>query len=322
MKDRRNYLKLACVTELLYLIVILIYNLFFKEFNDEVLASLFFALISSFILIILYKESKKDLDYFKHNKLPVLFSGIWFFFEPIIPGVFCFLFLSSLKEKKKLKLPDVKEEKGKKNIIKSTFYILFFLFAMYFPFISFLSNSYPYIIYLVILAITFALYFNELKGQFKIFAKNIKVYFPFIIKRYFIMLGIMFLVALPLVIINKGEVATNQQALNVMFEKIPLVTLLLTSFYAPLVEESVFRLSLSKFFKNKTLFIIISGFFFGSLHVIDKFTTLPDFLYIFQYSALGMCLAKAYVDSKNIFVPIFIHFIQNFLSSLLVILLF
>ena len=80
-------------------------------------------------------------------------------------------------------------------------------------------------------------------------------------------------------------------------------------------------MTLSKFFDNKTVFIVISGLLFGSLHVIDKFETLTDLLYIFQYSALGICLAKAYTDSKNIFVSMSMHFMQNFLAAVMVLLL-
>ena len=55
--------------------------------------------------------------------------------------------------------------------------------------------------------------------------------------------------------------------------------------------------------------------------LIDKFETLTDLLYILQYSALGICLAKAYTDSKNIFVSMSMHFMQKFLAAVLVLLL-
>ena len=49
--------------------------------------------------------------------------------------------------------------------------------------------------------------------------------------------------------------------LNGMFKKMPIGMLLLSTIYAPFTEENVFRLSLSKLFKNKILFIIVSGLF-------------------------------------------------------------
>jgi len=136
------------------------------------------------------------------------------------------------------------------------------------------------------------------------------------------MLGLMLLVGIPIVLLNNGNTSSNQEALNVMFKKVPMFTLILSTLYAPFVEENIFRLSISKLFNNKTLFIIISGFLFGTLHIIDKFTSFYDLLYIFQYSALGICLAKAYSDSKNIFVSISMHFIQNFIAALLILILY
>ena len=136
------------------------------------------------------------------------------------------------------------------------------------------------------------------------------------------MVVVILFVGVPILLINNGKTSSNQLELNSMFKKLPIIMLLLTTLYAPLAEECIFRLSLSKVFKNKNLFIIVSAFLFGILHVIDKFTSFTDFLYVFQYSAMGICMAKAYSDSKNIFVSISMHFIQNFLSALLVLLLY
>ena len=51
-------------------------------------------------------------------------------------------------------------------------------------------------------------------------------------------------------------------------------------------------------------------------------SSINDLLYVFQYATLGICLAKAYKDSNNIFVSISMHFIQNFLAAILVLLVY
>ncbi len=324
MKDKRNILKLACLIEVIYMVVLLISYLLNKKFNDEVIASLFMLVISMVVTIILYKESKKDIEYIKNNKIKTLLCSIWLFFDPIIPGILGFIFLSLISDKKKNSLPEVSElPNSKKNFIKSLILICFFMIIMFIlPLFNFFKNIPIYLVYLFIFVIVLLINFTYLKNDFKVFIKNIKSYLPFIIKRYLIMLGCMVIVAIPIVFLNNGNVSSNQQVLNTMFKKIPVLMLVLSCFYAPFVEENIFRLSLSKIFKNKTLFIIISGVLFGTLHMIDKFTSFYDLLYIFQYSALGICLAKAYSDSKNIFVSISMHFIQNFIAALLVLLLY
>lgn len=324
MKDKRLYLKLACLVETIYIIVMTFYYLFFSKFNDEVMASLFFLLIGAVFTIILYKESKKDIDVLKNNKIRIIFSSLWLFFEPVIPGVLGFLFLNSLKDKKELLLPKKEEDKKSGTIYTKAFVILLAFIGLMFilPNFKIASKVPAFMIYAIIVIIVLAFNYKELIKDIRLFVKNYKVYLPFVFKRYLCMLGVMVLVAIPVVLINKGATSTNQTLVNAMFKKMPFGAFALSVFYAPFIEENVFRLSLSKFFTNKTAFIIISGFLFGSLHVIDKFTSIPDLLFIFQYSALGICLAKAYADSKNIFVSISMHFIQNFLAAVLVLLLY
>lgn len=55
MKDKRLYLKLACLLEFIYVFVMLIYNLFFNKISDQVIAKVFLLLIGLFINIMLYK---------------------------------------------------------------------------------------------------------------------------------------------------------------------------------------------------------------------------------------------------------------------------
>lgn len=324
MKDKRNYLKVASIFEIVYVIGMFIYYLFFKKFNDEVIANSFLLIISLYFSILLFKESKKSIDEIKKHSMKIRLISIWLFMDTIIPGILGFMFVSSLNEKKKIELPIIKQEEiTKKDIIKSILTIFIFVFIMFvLPLFNIRKKVFSYIFYIIIFLSVLLLHSEELKGQFLIFKNNIKKYMPFIFKRYIKMLGVMLLVAVPIVLLNKGNVSSNQQEINTMFKNVPFITFILTVLYAPFVEECIFRLSLSKLIKNGKLFIIISGFLFGLLHMVDKFTSFYDLLYVFQYSALGICLAKAYKDSNNIFVPMSMHFIQNFIASILVLLLY
>lgn len=324
MKDKRIYLKIACLLEIIYIIATLIYYSTNKFNTYGYAPSVFMLLLSSYFTYLLYNESKKDVSYLKENNLKIWLCSIWFFLEPIIPGVLGFVFLSSLKDKKESNLPKVKhDEVGNKDIIKSIVTIACFVLILFvLPSFKFFNSIPSYAVYAFILVGIFILYYKELVLDFKTFIKNIKVYLPFIIKRYFIMLGLMFLVAIPIVMINGEGVSSNQEAINVMFKKVPWATLLLSCLYAPLTEETVFRLSLSKLFKNKLIFIIVSGFLFGALHVISDLSSISNIIYVFLYATLGMCLAKAYSDTNNIFVSISMHFIQNSLAAMLILLVY
>ena len=252
MKDKRNYLKIACLIESIYIIYVIIYNLFFVKSNNDVMANLFMVLISIYFTILLYKESKKDITYLKNNNIKILISSIWMFLEPIIPGILGFFFLSSLRDKKIKKLPIIKNnDVSKKEKIISFLIICIFIVVMFvLPRFNYFSKIPSNFVYCFILVYVIILCYKYLLNDFKIFIKNFKTYFPFVIKRYLIMLGLMLIVAIPIVVIKQGVVSNNQEVINTMFKKVPLITLLLSCFYAPLVEESIFRLSLSKLINN------------------------------------------------------------------------
>ena len=83
------------------------------------------------------------------------------------------------------------------------------------------------------------------------------------------------------------------------------------------IRHPVFR----KFIKNKKLFVIVSGVVFGLMHVIDDSKTLAEFSYVFVYSILGIYLAGIYAKTNNLCTNIFMHFMQNTLSVIGMILL-
>ena len=87
-----------------------------------------------------------------------------------------------------------------------------------------------------------------------------------------------------------------------------------TVFYAPLSEELIFRRSFKDVFKNKYIYVLISGLVFGGMHVISSASSMSDFLYIIPYSALGIAFALLYYDTDNIFTTISMHSLHNLLS--------
>ena len=314
MKDKRMLLRVGSIIEIIYTIVMMVYYILKGKLTDEVIANLFILIIGFIVGVLLFKISLKNIAEIKENKVKVLFLSIWLFLDPVIPGILGFIFLSSISDKKRENLPKVKE----KEVNLKEFIIIMFVL----PNFKFFSKVPTYMVYIFLLLLVFLANYKYIKEDFNLFMQNKRVYLKFIVRRYLYMLGIMVVVAIPVVLLNKGVTSSNQQMLNGMFKKMPIGMLLLSTIYAPFTEENIFRLSLSKLFKNKILFIIVSGLLFGTLHMIDKFTSFYDLLYIIQYSALGICLAKAYSDSKNIFVSIGMHFIQNFLAAILVLLLY
>lgn len=144
--------------------------------------------------------------------------------------------------------------------------------------------------------------------DFKKFNKNyIDEYF----KYWIILLLLMYSSNYIITYFTPNEIAANQETVVNTFKSFPLVMIILTVLVAPVLEESIFRLSIRKLFpKSNKLYIFTSGFLFGLLHIASE-TTLYGLLYIIPYSIPGFIFAYTYVKSNNIFVPISLHMIHN-----------
>ena len=148
----------------------------------------------------------------------------------------------------------------------------------------------------------------------KIFKEYFREYNILILKTWGKALVTIIIINLIIQIFTNESSATNQKNLQEMFNTLPIAVAALSIIYAPIVEESLFRGVIRKFINNKYLYIIFSGVLFGALHVIDDFQTVQELLYIFVYSALGMYLASLYYKTNNICTNMYMHFLQNTLS--------
>lgn len=111
--------------------------------------------------------------------------------------------------------------------------------------------------------------------------------------------------------INGGAIAENENSIRTMFLTKPLFVYFSAVLIAPMIEEIVFRASFYQIFKNKYVFILISGLTFGAIHVLPGLTDLRQLAFIIPYSIPGIVFAYALYDSKNIFVPMGLHFMHN-----------
>ena len=126
------------------------------------------------------------------------------------------------------------------------------------------------------------------------------------------MLGLMILSNLIVTMFTTTEISQNQETIVSLLGEAPIYTFILTVFTAPILEELVFRLSFRKMFAHTNLlYIFFSGLFFGGMHVISSFTNITDLLFIIPYSIPGFIFAYIYTKSKNICVPMSLHFIHN-----------
>lgn len=176
-----------------------------------------------------------------------------------------------------------------------------------------------------LIAIILVLIFkNTLINNFKDLKKNHLTYFKTYIKYWFLALAIMMFSNLIILLITSGDIANNEEIIRQNFNENPLYIFIAAVLLAPIIEELVFRQAFRNIFTNNWLFIILSGFIFGSLHVFTSYQTPTDLLYLIPYCTPGAIFAYTLVKSKNIFVPMGLHFIHNgiLLSLQFVVLIF
>ena len=171
---------------------------------------------------------------------------------------------------------------------------------------------------IVFLIVIVCCYYKSLKKDFKLFFKDFGNNMEQAFKYYLIGLGVMIVSNVIINLLFSGELTDNEQTVRNYLEIAPLLMLLDISIYAPLAEELLFRKSIREVIDNKWLYIFVSGFIFGALHVIDT----PGYmalLYLIPYCSLGFAFAYTYTKSNNIFSSIMMHFIHNSVTALLLI---
>lgn len=179
------------------------------------------------------------------------------------------------------------------------------------------KNIYLFITDLIYLIILVYLYKDELKSDLSKFKKNgdklITKYFPIYLLGVFLM-GISNMIVSS---ITKIEISSNEEAVRTLIKFYPVYMIFSSVIYAPIVEELIFRKSIRKIFDDKVVFILISGFLFGLVHVIGGNTSSNELLMGIPYIVMGIDLAYIYYKSDNIFTTMFIHSMHNFILLLI-----
>ena len=176
---------------------------------------------------------------------------------------------------------------------------------------------------IVFIIILFLIYYKDLVEEFKNYKKDLSNNISTSFKYYII--GILLMITFNKIIISiTGSMSLNETKVReVLFNNLPLM-LIEIAITAPLIEELVFRKSISTIFSNKWIFALVSGLLFGGAHIMTNLTTgvfvATDLLYILPYGAFGFCFALMNREIKSTFSSIFIHSFHNVSTVILLLL--
>lgn len=323
MDSNRKKLLWSVVLMILYFLILFYMGEVFTKNKFDTIMNLIIIFISFIGIIyecILIFNKKIDLN--KH-KIGIIICSIYFFITNIISGILGFSVNNNLKninKKEKREIPEIELKEYTNKYICLIAMIVCLSILIFGG--EFISNFWMLVaFYAIIIILMVSVFFKQLVHDFKIFKNYFKEYSALVFKTWGKALVLIMIVTIIIQLITGKTQANNQIALQNSFKSTPVFIAILAMFYAPISEELMFRGVFRKFIKNKKLFIIISGVVFGLMHVIDDSKTIAEFSYVFVYSILGIYLSSIYAKTNNLCTNIFMHFIQNTLSVLGMILL-
>lgn len=175
----------------------------------------------------------------------------------------------------------------------------------------------------LMLSLIMLLFYKTLEENFKDLKKNHKEYFSKYFKYWLIALGIMMFSNMVISLLSSGGIPNNEEIIRENFKISPIYVYISSVFFAPLIEELIFRQGFKNMIPINSIFIVVSGLVFGGLHVVTSMSSVFDLLYLIPYCAPGLAFAYMLAKTDNIFVSIGLHCMHNgLLMSLQFFLLF
>ena len=151
------------------------------------------------------------------------------------------------------------------------------------------------------------------KDKFKDIKEHKKEYLNLAVKYY--ICGLLSMITASLIISLFGSgISQNEVDNRALLEVMPIYSFVSMVILAPISEEISFRGSFKNVGDNKFIFLIITSFLFGLIHVVFN----GDFINMLPYAALGFFLGKLYYETDNLLMSIFVHGFHNLLCILII----
>lgn len=162
------------------------------------------------------------------------------------------------------------------------------------------------------------------KDNWKAFKQQPGKYFGQIVTGFLIVFGALLVASYILDLLGVAGTSQNEETIRSYFTKDLgqiIMLFLLLCIFTPIVEEVIFRKVVYNFFEPRAghiVAIIGTGVIFGLMHVI----TYGDFIQSIPYILMGIAFGYIYYRSKkNIYVTIGVHFLNNFMTFTIYILM-
>lgn len=184
-----------------------------------------------------------------------------------------------------------------------------------------LFNTYYISTQVIFLVSLMFVYYRDIQFYLSDFKKNgiahLKLGFDYWLKG----LAIMVVSNIIISYFSPLELPENEQAIRDVLGSNPFLIIISSVIIAPMVEEILFRKIPFDIFKNKKIYVILSGLIFGAFHIIGSGESLYSWLYVIPYASLGIAFAYTYVKTDNLITSICLHSFHNFITVMQILLL-
>lgn len=179
-------------------------------------------------------------------------------------------------------------------------------------------------IYLFMIVFCIILGYPVLKESAQKFPKWIK-FFEHVVLSFVTLYLVSTFSSAIVMLITGNDTSVNQELIIEAFKGSPFIISFSILFYAPLVEEMVFRGAIFRGLRSKLSFLpasLISGISFGFIHVFDSLLAgnFSDLWNLLTYGGLGLLFCYSYEKTKTIYAPMLLHFLNNLLGLIGIIL--
>ncbi len=214
----------------------------------------------------------------------------------------------------------MKKKKNEQNdIFVKSILIIISYFAL--PYIvKFVTNSrlISMLLYLIYAIILMFLYRNTFFSDFKDIKKNWKKYIKNILISIVLIFVSMIIINMVIgILFDIKETSENDFSLLNTFKESPIVVILLTCLYYPLIEGIIFRKSTRDIIDSKWFFIIFSSLFYFLFNIIYTSMSFNNIMASLCYFSTMMIVSASYWKTTNFTVSILIMSIFNLIVCLL-----
>ncbi len=161
-----------------------------------------------------------------------------------------------------------------------------------------------------------AIYFNSIKEDFYKLKKNMKKLYLKGAKIFLIGIVLYTIVTALIVVVVPSLTNDNANSLLNIFDKTPILLLISTVFYYPIIEELVFKKTFKDFIKGKWPFIIITAIINGSFEIMLSYTTTVNLINIIPAIVFYGVLSYVYYETDNVLVSISYRMLYNLIPCI------